>query len=67
VAFGPGSEKVVRGGGFSGEYRFMRSACRYAVPFDADYYAFVGIRLVLAPQIEIPVPAPGNEGAKKTR
>jgi formylglycine-generating enzyme required for sulfatase activity len=64
VALGPGVEKVVRGGGFSGEYWFMRSACRYAVPFDADYYGFVGIRLVLAPQIDIPVPRPEN-GAEK--
>jgi len=64
VAFGPGAEKVVRGGGFSGEYRFMRSACRYAVPFDADYYGFVGIRLVLAPQINIPMPGPENEAEK---
>ena len=64
VAFGPGVEKVVRGGGFSGEYWFMRSACRYSVPFDADYYGFVGIRLVLAPQIDIPMPGPENEAGK---
>jgi formylglycine-generating enzyme required for sulfatase activity len=66
VAFGPGVEKVVRGGGFSGEYWFMRSACRYAVPFEADYYGFVGIRLVLAPRIDIPVPGPENEAGKQT-
>ena len=58
VAFAPGAEKVVRGGSFAGEYEFMRSASRYAVPFDTDYYAFVGIRLVLAPKVTIPMPAP---------
>ncbi|MFC1600934.1 formylglycine-generating enzyme family protein [Candidatus Sumerlaeota bacterium] len=67
VAFGPGSEKVVRGGSFAGEYWFMRSASRYAVPFDADYYAFVGIRLVLAPRIEIALPASSHEAAKQDK
>ena len=61
VAFGPGTEKVVRGGSFAGGYWFMRSACRYSVPFDANYYACVGIRLVLAPRIEIPMPAAEKE------
>jgi len=62
VAFGPGTEKVARGGSFAGGYQFMRSACRYSVPYDANYYACVGIRLVLAPEIEIPMPSTGEEG-----
>jgi hypothetical protein len=66
VALGPGREKVVRGGAFSGGYEFMRSACRYSVPYDVDYYGFVGIRLVLAPRVSIPMPGP-KKGAAKGR
>jgi len=66
VSFGAGTEKVVRGGGFSGGYWFMRSACRYSVPFDVGYYGFVGIRLVLAPQIEITMPA-GDKTSKTSK
>ena len=67
VAFAPGAEKVVRGGSFAGEYEFMRSASRYAVPFDTDYYAFVGIRLVLAPKVTIPMPAPKTPKSKSAK
>ncbi len=52
-----GTEKVVRGGSFYLEDEqmapaFLRSASRYAVPPDVDFYAIVGMRLVLAPAIE---------------
>ena len=67
VAFAPGKEKVVRGGSFSGEYGFMRSACRYSVPFDAEYYGFVGIRLVLAPEIEITMPEEADKTARQSK
>jgi len=50
-----GTEKVVRGGSFYLEDEqlapaFLRSASRYAVPPDVDFYSIVGMRLVLAPE-----------------
>ena len=50
-------EKVIRGGSHAAGYEFMRSAARYHIPFDIDYYRFVGIRLVLAPEVTFPLPA----------
>jgi formylglycine-generating enzyme required for sulfatase activity len=67
VALGPGREKVVRGGAFSGGYEFMRSACRYSIPYDVDYYGFVGIRLALAPRIAIPAPGAKRDVGKGGR
>jgi formylglycine-generating enzyme required for sulfatase activity len=52
-----GQEKVVRGGSIAGGFTFMRCAVRYTVPYDADYYGFVGLRVVLAPAIRVPLPA----------
>jgi formylglycine-generating enzyme required for sulfatase activity len=49
-------EKVIRGGSAYAGYKFMRSAARYNIPFDIDYYPFVGMRLVLAPKVEFPMP-----------
>ena len=49
-------EKIIRGGSAYAGYEFMRSAARYHIPFDIDYYPFVGMRLALAPSVEIPMP-----------
>jgi len=49
-------EKVIRGGSAYAGYAFMRSAARYHLPFDIDYYPFTGMRLVLAPKVEFPMP-----------
>ena len=49
-------EKVIRGGSAYAGYEFMRSAARYHLPFDIDYYPFTGMRLVLAPKVEFPMP-----------
>ena len=50
-----GKEKVVRGGCFYLEdenaHMFLRSASRYCVPPDVDFYGIVGMRLVLAPAV----------------
>ena len=48
--------KVTRGGSYRAGYEFMRSAARYPIQFDTDFYDFLGIRLVLAPKVEIPQP-----------
>ncbi len=53
--YGPGEEKVIRGGSIAGGFTFMRSAVRYSIRPDANYYGFVGLRVVLAPAIEIPM------------
>jgi len=52
VVFGPG-DKVIRGGAIGTAPRFLRSAARYAVPRDIDYYGILGLRLVLAPKVEV--------------
>ena len=52
VAKGPG-EKVIRGGGIGAPPRCLRSAARHAVPKDIDYYGMLGLRLVLAPKVEV--------------
>lgn len=52
-----GQEKVIRGGSIAGGFPFMRCAVRYTVPYDAGYYGFVGFRVVLAPTIEVLLPA----------
>jgi len=49
-------EKVIRGGSIAGGFPFMRCAVRYSIPYDVDYYGFVGLRIVLAPEIEVPLP-----------
>ena len=49
-------DKLVRGGSALGKYPCMRSAARYAVPFDIDFYAFTGMRLVLAPKVNFTMP-----------
>ena len=53
-----GKEKVVRGGCFylkdENVHTFLRSACRYCLPPDIEFYAIVGMRLALAPAIEGP-------------
>ena len=49
-------EKVVRGGSIAGGFKFMRCAVRYSIPYDANYYGFVGLRIVLAPKLEVPLP-----------
>ena len=54
-------EKLIRGGSAYAGYEFMRSAARYHIPFDIDYYPFVGMRLVLAPAVEIPMPMESME------
>jgi hypothetical protein len=50
-----GQEKVVRGGCFylddDNAQLFLRSASRYSVPPDVDFYGIVGMRLVLAPVV----------------
>jgi len=50
-----GKEKVVRGGCFylddDNAHTFLRSASRYSVPPDVDFYGIVGMRLVLAPVV----------------
>ena len=51
-----GQEKVIRGGSMAGGFPFMRCAVRYSIPYDANYYGFVGMRMVLAPKIEVPLP-----------
>jgi len=51
-----GKEKVVRGGCFylndDNAHTFLRSACRFSLATDINFYAIVGMRLVLAPAIE---------------
>jgi formylglycine-generating enzyme required for sulfatase activity len=56
-------EKVIRGGSAYAGSEFMRSAARYHIPFDINYYPFVGMRLVLAPRVAFPMP----EKAVKTQ
>ncbi len=50
-----GKEKVVRGGCFylddDNAHTFLRSASRYSVPPDVNFYGIVGMRLVLAPAV----------------
>jgi formylglycine-generating enzyme required for sulfatase activity len=64
--------KVTRGGSYRAGYEFMRSAARYPIPFDTDFYDFLGMRLVLAPKIEIPqpkrpAPKPKEQDGKKKK
>ena len=54
VVLGPG-EKIIRGGGIGTAPRFLRSAARYAVPKDIDYYGMLGLRLVLAPKVAVEI------------
>ena len=51
-----GQEKVIRGVSVAGGFPFMRSAIRYSIPYDANYYGFVGMRIVLAKKIDVPLP-----------
>jgi len=48
-------DKVIRGGGIGTPPRFLRSAARYAVPRDVDYYGMLGLRLVLAPKVAVEI------------
>jgi formylglycine-generating enzyme required for sulfatase activity len=52
----PEQEKVIRGGSITGGFPFMRCAVRYSIPHHVNYYGFVGMRMVLAPTIEVPLP-----------
>ena len=52
VVFGPG-DKIIRGGGIGTAPRFLRSAARYAVARDIDHYGILGLRLVLAPKVDV--------------
>ena len=52
VILGPG-ENIIRGGGIGAAPRELRSAARYAVPEDMDYYGMLGLRLVLAPKVAV--------------
>ena len=51
-----GQEKIVRGGCFylndDNAQAFLRSASRYSVPPDVSFYGIVGMRLVLAPELD---------------
>jgi len=38
-------------------FRALRSAARLPIPFDFDFNQTVGFRVVLAPELEIPIPA----------
>ncbi len=49
-------DKVIRGGSIGSPPRFLRSAARYAVPRDVDYFGMLGLRMVLAPMIDAPMP-----------
>jgi len=49
------NHKVIRGGAIGTAPRFLRSAARYAVPRDTDYYGMLGLRLVLAPKVEVEI------------
>lgn len=64
VSFRDGEEKVIRGGSIAGGYPFMRSATRYSVRPDANYYGFVGFRVVLAPAVKIPLPVTDPETSR---
>ena len=59
-----GKEKVVRGGCFylddDNAHMFLRSASRYSVPPDVDFYGIVGMRLVLAPKVVVHSNDPGS-------
>ena len=65
-----GKEKVVRGGCFylddDNAHMFLRSASRYSVPPDVDFYGIVGMRLVLAPKVAVHGSDPGS-GHSTTR
>ena len=52
VVLGPG-DKIIRGGGIGTAPRLLRSAARYAVSRDIDYYGMLGLRLALAPKVEV--------------
>jgi sulfatase modifying factor 1 len=57
-------EKLIRGGSAYAGYEFMRSAARYHLSFDIDYYPFVGFRVVLAPTVKIPLPVAGPASSR---
>jgi formylglycine-generating enzyme required for sulfatase activity len=63
--------KLTRGGSHrAGGFNFMRSASRYPMPFDVDFYDFLSMRLVLAPKVKIPQPkrpAPEPKKDKKNK
>jgi formylglycine-generating enzyme required for sulfatase activity len=62
-------ERVVRGGCFyltnDNAPIFMRSACRYALPTNIEFYAIVGMRMVLAPEIMPTAEAKASVPAEK--
>ena len=62
-------ERVVRGGCFyltdENAPIFMRSACRFALLADIEFYAIVGMRMVLAPEIMPAAKAKASVPAKK--
>ena len=51
VALEGSGDKVIRGGSIGAPPCFLRSAARFAVPRDVDYYGMLGLRLVLAPKL----------------
>ena len=53
VVLGGSGGKVIRGGSIGAPPRFLRSAARFAVPRDVDYYGMLGLRLVLGPKVEV--------------
>ena len=52
VLEGPG-DKVIRGGGIGAPPRLLRSAARFAVPKDVDYYGMLGLRVVLGSKVAV--------------
>ncbi len=55
------NEKVIRGGCFIKHhphyhYESLRSAARNSLPFDFDFDIITGMRIVLAPKIDVPTP-----------
>jgi hypothetical protein len=37
-------------------YESLRSAARNSIPYDFDYNTMTGMRIVLAPKIDLPIP-----------
>jgi hypothetical protein len=44
----------------------LRSAARNSIPFDFDFNIITGMRIVLAPKIEVPMPARHKSSQRKT-
>jgi sulfatase modifying factor 1 len=48
-------------------YESLRSAARNSIPYDFDYNVTAGMRVVLAPKIDIPIPAKPTHHRLETR